>query len=285
MTHALVRPLDAKNRMQRKWIDGRPMAEVAASFIKPNDRLSSFERLELYNRQYWFRLLDNFYDDNPGLRAVVGERRFPQLAEAYLCKYPSRSYTLRNLCARLETFLREEPGWTSPRTDLATDVARFEWAQIVAFDGPTLPRLSAAEIAATPPHRLRLSLQPYLTLLDLAYPVDDFVLAVKKKAVLRGEASNAVDEARKTKKLRAVPLPKPEKCFLAVHRLDNRIYYKRLEPAAFKLLRALQAGSSLAKACALAAPRGAAAQARFAESIKGWFELWMQFGWLCPHQR
>ena len=58
--------------MQKRWIDGRPMEEAAADFIKPNDRLSSFERLEIYNRQYWFRVLDCLWDDYPGLRAVLG---------------------------------------------------------------------------------------------------------------------------------------------------------------------------------------------------------------------
>ena len=52
------------------------MNKVADSFIKPNDRLTSFERLEIYNRVYWFRVLDCLYDDYPGLRAVLGERKF-----------------------------------------------------------------------------------------------------------------------------------------------------------------------------------------------------------------
>ena len=47
------------------------MAEVAAEFIKPNDRLTSFERLEIYNRMYWFRLIDCVRDDCPGLRAAA----------------------------------------------------------------------------------------------------------------------------------------------------------------------------------------------------------------------
>ncbi len=37
--------------------DGRSMRAVASQIIKPNDRLTSFERLEIYNRQYWFRVL------------------------------------------------------------------------------------------------------------------------------------------------------------------------------------------------------------------------------------
>src|SRR5215469_604765 len=76
MANALVRPLAPGDALQPTWIDGRPMAEVAAEFIKPNDRLTAFERLEIYNRMYWFRLMDSVLEDSPGLRALLGERRF-----------------------------------------------------------------------------------------------------------------------------------------------------------------------------------------------------------------
>jgi len=39
--------------MRQRAQDGHSVAEEAESFIKPNDRLTSFERLEIYNRQYW----------------------------------------------------------------------------------------------------------------------------------------------------------------------------------------------------------------------------------------
>ena len=104
MTGALFRPLTSQWGMQKRWTDGGPMKALASEFIKPNDRLSSFERLEIYNRQYWFRVLDCLYDDYPGLRAVVGERRFMKLAKAYLSQYQSDSYTLRVLGNRLEQF-------------------------------------------------------------------------------------------------------------------------------------------------------------------------------------
>jgi hypothetical protein len=91
--------------MQVKWIDGRPTEIVVNQFIKPNDRLTSFERLEIYNRQYWFRLRDCFYEDYPGLRAVLGDKQFERLADEYLAKNPSQSFTLRNLGSRLVKFL------------------------------------------------------------------------------------------------------------------------------------------------------------------------------------
>jgi len=49
--------------MQPHTRDGKSMHDVAAEFIKPNDRLSSFERLEIYNRQYWFRVLASLDED------------------------------------------------------------------------------------------------------------------------------------------------------------------------------------------------------------------------------
>lgn len=282
MTHALVRPLTAGDHMQPRWIDGRAMAKVAGEFIKPNDRLTSFERLELYNRQYWYRLLDNFYDDNPGLRAVLGERKFARLAEAYIAKYPSRSFTLRNLCSRLAQFIRAEPRWTAPHTAIALDLARFEWAQIVAFDEAAKPALAPGDVVSANPARFRVGLQPYVTLLALKHPVDDFVIAVKKDGALRSGASNAFDHAPKAKKTRRVARPKHERVWVAVHRLDHVLYYKRLEPAAFKILGALRDGATIARACAAAMPRkGAAVQGAYAADVERWFKLWIELGWLC----
>jgi len=272
---AITRPLAAGDRTQRRGTDGRPTAEFAAEFIKPNDRLTSLERLEIYNRMYWFRLIDCFYDDNPGLRAALGERRFLRLAEAYLAKCPSRSFTLRNLCDRLERFIRAEPRWTAPHTSLAADITRFEWAQTVAFDEAARPVLTAADFAGTPPSRLRLGLQPYLTLLALNHPVDDYVIAVKQRDALRAEASNAMTSTRRTVPARKVPLPRPARIRLAVHRLDSRLYYKRLDPAAFRILTALRDGLPLTRAIA-AGGRGVKP-----EQVRDWFALWMELGWFC----
>ena len=79
MAGVLFRPLTPQWGMQKRWTDGSRMDDVAAEFIKPNDRLSSFERLEIYNRQYWFRVLDCLWDDYPGLRAT---RRGTEVHEA-----------------------------------------------------------------------------------------------------------------------------------------------------------------------------------------------------------
>ncbi len=135
--------------------------------------------------------------------------------------------------------------WIAPNEELALDMVRFEWAQVIAFDDAERPKITTDDLLDTPPGRLRLGLQPYLSLLELNYAVDRFLLAVKKREAdtLRSEASNTFESMPhlRTRK-RAVRRPRRERVFLVVHRYDNMLYYKRLEPEAFAILRGLQAG-------------------------------------------
>jgi hypothetical protein len=280
MAGAVMRPLTRRGRLQTRWRDGQPMSKVAAGFIKPNDRLTSFERLEIYNRQYWFRLLDCFYDDYPGVRAVLGDRRFARLAEAYLTQHPSASFSLRNLGRGLVEFLAAQPQWAAPHGPLALDMARLEWAQIEAFDNEAKPPLTMDALLEIDPARTRLQLQPHLTLLELSHPVDEFLIQIKRAERLRDEASNAMEAHPARWRRRLKRRWKPGTVFLAVHRHDDTVYYKRLEPGAFRVLSAFRAKAAIAEACQqLGAVEGAAVDA--GGKVKSWFESWASLGWLC----
>jgi hypothetical protein len=234
---------------------------------------------------YWYRLLDCVADDSPALRAFLGERKFWKLAQRYLEKYPSRSYTLRDLCSRLARFIAETPELTAPHTAAAIDLARFEWAQVVAFDGPSLKPLTGKAIRAADPETLQVRLQPHLSLLHLEYAADEYILAVKRgDAALRGEASQAVVQRRGGPARGIAERLKPETIDVVVHRSDFTIYYKRLEPAAARLLRALGQGLSVPAACARAMRGSRLAPAEQAVLVQQWFSLWMRLGWLCPRK-
>ena len=141
VARAVMQPLTRSERMRRTAPGGGRMSAYAARFIKPNDRLTSFERLEIYNRQYWFRLLSSMIEDFPGLQAILGSQRFESMCKVYLTECPSRSFTIRNLGAHLETWLCQNPSWARDRRVLALDMVRLEWAEIEAFDGQAKPTL------------------------------------------------------------------------------------------------------------------------------------------------
>lgn len=279
MAGAVMQPLARDGGMRAKWRDGASMKKVAAGFIKPNDRLTSFERLEIYNRQYWYRLKDCFYDDYPGLRALLGPDRFEKLACAYLTSHPSKSFTLRNLGSRLLGFLQAEPKWIAGCREAAMEVARLEWAHIEAFDNEALPPLDTDSLLGVDPSSIRLRLQPHLGLLQLRYEADQFLIKAKKNETEREDASNAKRGSVSAGSVRAARAPKRLKreIFLAVHRHDHSVYYKRLEQAQFRLLSSFQAGSTVAEAC----QDLAASTLTDVSKIQSWFQSWAALGWFC----
>jgi hypothetical protein len=291
MARAVMQPLTASENMQRRAPGGGSMKRYAARFIKPNDRLTSFERLEIYNKQYWFRILSSMSEDFPGLRAVLGERRFDAMAKAYLVANPSRSFTLRNLPSRLVLWLRKNPRWAGKNQKLALDIARLEWADVEAFDGKAEPPLrqedlseaEGAQIAA--PAKLKLALQPYLRLLDLNYPVDDLLLEVRKDDEDTDFASNAFTERRKRKRVHAVAKLKPSPIFLAVHRLDDSVYFRRLEPEEFAILAGLRDGKTLGAAIEAAFHKSAVPAEERPARVQTWFATWATLGWFCRPQK
>src|SRR5581483_2738361 len=97
MAGAIMAPLSAGDHLALKSPNGNSMKSEAAELVKPNDRLTSAERLEIYARSYWYRILDALYSDFPGLRAIIGARAFERLSRQYLAELPSESFTLRDL--------------------------------------------------------------------------------------------------------------------------------------------------------------------------------------------
>ncbi len=279
MARAVMQPLTSSERMQRTAPDGKTMRRYAERFIKPNDRLTSFERLEIYNRQYWFRLLSSMIEDFPGLRTVLGDRRFDAMCKAYLVDCPSRSFTLRNLGAQLESWLRKHPRWAGPKHALAVDIARLEWADIEAFDGAAEPVLRPENLGSDAGANLRLKLQPYVRLLDLKYPVDDLLLEVRKEDEDTDFASNAFQERHKRKRVQVVAKLKPAAIFLAVHRVDDSVYFRRIEREEFAILSALRAGKKLGQAIETAFKKSKVPVHDRATALQEWFQNWSTLGW------
>jgi hypothetical protein len=283
MATAVMRPLTRNETMQKRDATGASIAAEAGSFIKPNDRLTSFERLEIYNRQYWFRVFSSFEEDFPGLKSVVGGHRFDALMRAYLEAHPSRSFTLRNLGSSLVPWLRQNPRYADPHSDAAIAMAALEWAHIEAFDNESRQPLSAEQIE-TLDDTSCIALQPYLRLLDLPYAVDDALLAIRDSSHDTGsQASNAVG-IHVVRRTRASRRPRQEQIYLAIHRHDDTVYYKRLAREDYLLLHSLDQGASLGQAIEAAFADSSIAETNRPAFLQSAFHNWMQMGWLCPQR-
>ena len=279
MAAAVMLPLTADEQMRDRTADGRSTAEIAESFIAPNSRLTAFERLVIYNRQYWFRVLGALAEDFAGLSAVLGAHAFEELSIAYLTAHPSRSFTLRNLGSKLPEWLMGNPQFAGRRHRLAIDVARIEWAFVEAFDNAEHTPLTLDQVA-TLDAGSRLGLQPHLRLIALDYPADDLVLglhhAEKRQTSEAGvRHEDSADAALKLPRLRRRPT------WLAAHRVDMAVFYRRLEREEFLTLAAIRQGLPLAEALTGGFADSRLAEARRAQRVREWFATWAELGWIC----
>lgn len=294
MGAAVMQPLSKSDTMRPRNPQGRSNAKEAAEFIKPNSRLTSFERLEIYNRQYWFRILDSFAEDFPGLRAVVGRKRFDEIARGYLTECPSESFTLRNLGSRLPQWLADHKELTGGHYALAADMLKLEWAHIEAFDAADLTPLSLEELAALGDDP-RLSLQPHISLIEVHFPVDDLLLAVRDheneqqetggnrsfsiRGWLKPASRKAISKINAAQHREREGTSDPANVYIAIHRANYSVHYKRLDRESYLLLNAVRENKSLGDALEIAFGESALAPEEQAARVQDWFAHWMSLGW------
>lgn len=211
------------------------------------DGLSAARRLRIYQRDCRARMVQSLEEDLPSARRFIGSRRFRSLCWQYLQRYPSRSFTLRDLgwafpewCARTETLEEWE------RRAVAA-LARLEWAAIEvadAADSEPLKPDTAARLTA----ESRLSLAPSVRLLAVPAGARDYLLENSRR--------------------RRWPQGRE---YVAVFRSGGGVYFHRLAAGDWRVLRALARGVPLAEAVVLGG-REFDAEASFREwTGLGWF--------------
>jgi hypothetical protein len=78
---------------------------------------------------------------------------------------------------------------------------------------------------------------------------------------------------------RPVRLPKRARVHVIVHRYDNTLFYKRLEPEAFAILRNLNLGMTVEESCSAAIAQIKKSNVDWAAKIRKWFNDWSSLGW------
>jgi hypothetical protein len=263
-----MQPMSLRDSMKRRG------AEDGIALVKPNSRLSSLERLEIYNRSYWFRVLEAFGDDFPGVRALLGAKRFERLRRSYLADCPSESFTMRDLGQQLVAWMEQNPAAAGANYEIALDMAKLEWAEIESFDAAEYERLSPADVAALAPESV-LQLQPHLRLVKGGHEVDTLLLEIRESAKRHGGVPRAVAQKRTARAKSADPL------YFAVHRFELVVHYKRLDAEMFRLVSTLAEGGSVAGAVEFAYSGSTLSPEQCRQHIQDSFALFAALGWFC----
>ncbi len=210
--------------------------------INPSDKLSSEERLSIYQRAYYARLLECFSAEYPALKHFLGTDLFNAFVVDYLQYHPSRSYTLHQLGAQFPAYLaRTQPNQeTSGATAVdwicfILELAMLERAYMEVYDGPghekdTLP--NADHILRLGPDlfgNLKLIPAHCLRLFAFQQPVHEYLMAVRK-GLAPGQ------------------LPAPQPTFIALTRQHYKMRFLKLSQLDYNLLHSICAGHSIPEA-------------------------------------
>jgi hypothetical protein len=275
LARAVMQPLSVRDNMKRGVVRGSMREnQDAIALVKPNSRLSSFERLEIYNRSYWSRVLDAFSEDFPGVRALLGAKQFDRLRRRYLADRPSESFTMRNLGRHLAAWMERNPALAGANYGIALDMARLEWAQVESFDAAECEPLSPADVAALAPES-RLRLQPHLRLIEVGNEVDALLVAVREAAQRKGGMARGVSQKRISEAKAAGTV------YLAIHRFELVVHYKRLDAEMFGLMSALAKGASIADAVEFSYAESTLGSEECRQHIQSSFALFAALGWFC----
>lgn len=130
--------------------------------VHHSEQLTAIEKLSIYQRSYYLRLLKCLQEQFPALCHALGKELFDDFCLGYLKTYPSESYTLYDLGNRFPDYLQENrPDADFPRQkqelwiDFMLDLARFELTLYMMFDAKGHEGQSFADLS-TPDEQLQL---------------------------------------------------------------------------------------------------------------------------------
>ena len=245
---------------------GDPQGADLARLVRGDARVAAADRVTVYANAYFERIHACLASDYPALRWSLGEEWFRDLVTAYLIAHPSRHPSLRFAGASLPLYLdadaRAEP-FRHGRPWLS-DLARYEWAFVDAFDAPDAEPISVDALRDVAPEAwgfLRFTFAPSLQLLRLGWPARNLRMAC--------DAEEAWDP---TREIRA------ESSAVLVWRREERVLHHVVEPVECLALQQGLDGHSFADICEVVAAR--VGQEEAPARAAGWLASWQSAGLL-----
>jgi hypothetical protein len=239
--------------------------------IRRSRALTGLERLDIYHRAYFSRLVECLREEYPILCRALGDEAFDEFAIDYLQTYPSRSYTLNDLGTNFPRFLAdtrpaEEAGAESGGSwaDFLIDLATLELTYNEVFDGPGVEGqslLDADVLRAIPADRwpeARLVPVSCLRLLRLRFPVHRYYAASRAG---KGAA-----------------IPRPRATYLAVTRKSYVVRRYPLYGPQYTLLDALVGGQPIGEAIRRLTAASGGRRGDLTGRLWQWFHNWTAEG-------
>lgn len=263
MYEVISHPEGAKAGVEATSKPDGPAAYVLEQTVLPSDKLTPLERISVYADMYFWRFIDIMAGEYPTVQHILGVELFAQMVRDYVSRYPSTYYNLNRLSIKFPHYLEKEAK-DLPHQPFVAAIATVERAMEDAFDDPHREKITPEVIQAIPGEQwadIRLQFNPALYLLELEYPVNDYMTAVYEN--------------------RHMDIPQAQKAFVVVYRRDYTVWREDLDYEAYLLLSRLKDGESLGEALENCAGQEGVDADKITASLGEWFQQWTAQEFFC----
>lgn len=169
--------------------------------------LSALERVGIYGRAYYARLVQVMETEFPVLQASLGDELFAHFAMAYIAKYPPSDYTLNRLGEQFPEFLyHSRPKGDDQWSSFIVELAHLERLinEVYHGDGPEgKPEEASSELQA-------ILQEPWTRTMQASFHLHTYYLEMRRAQAKGGDASG-------------VELPVAAPCRLAIYRRAYKV--------------------------------------------------------------
>lgn len=270
----ISQPIDRHSRINPVAPSGLSIVAEAPYFIAPSPTLEPYERIQIYNQQYWWRFFTALQESFPTLVRLFGFAEFNyRIAAPYLVKYPSDHWAICFLGNRLPKWIEEE--YHESDKQLILDAADIDWAHTVCFTVKKYPSLTQSDLAKGEAIlSQKLYLQPCLQLFEFRYHMFHF-----HKALVAHDPDYWLEHD--------FPVLEQDKTyyFVLFRNVHNHVTYEEISQGEFQLLNRFYEGSSIDAAIQWLEDQDPALYDEASSNLHLWLQKWTFLQWLTPERR
>ena len=240
----------------------------AARYITSKTPLKAYQRMQIYQEQYWWRLQKALAANFPLLAHLMGNERFEkEMAVPYFTAYPPNHWSLHRLGENLGNWIKTNLKIPEQKQLLEAtfiDSALYQTATKQMFT-PIPSTLLAKEEAQALTFK-PLFLQPHLSFLELFSP-----LIFLREEILQKKITLSSFSA----------LPKKKSYIVTFRQQNQQVIFKELSFNEWQLLQRFLAGTNLNEIYEwIEHAEDKGGQQAMEEKFPSWFAGWVQAGWL-----
>lgn len=263
MHSVVTHPDGAKAGTKANSTQNNEQALKLEQTVLPSDELTSLDRISIYANMYFWRLNEVISNEYPTVSHVLGEELFNKVVKNYVTHHPSTYYNLNRLSIKFPLYLLTEAK-DIPHQEFVAAVATVERAMEDMFDERHVERIPIETLQRIPDEKwadIRLQFNPALCLLELDYPVNTYMTAVRED--------------------RHMDIPQPEKTFVVVYRCNYRVWRVDLDQDRYLLLSRLKDGETLGAALEACALLPDVDIDKLTANLGEWFKEWTAEEFFC----